>query len=304
MKSFPFLVRLLVLALLLGACVEAPQDLSTPAPSGTPTRTPTQTGTILWFPPTRTPRPIATVQVFPTPDQRPAVGEVLLKDDFTQPGQWTNGQADVGVVSYGDGELTLAVQAQKGMLVSLRNSTNLSDFYLELTSSLSLCRGPDNYGLLVRATSVQDYYRFLITCDGQIRLERVKNGKTAVLQEWMYSGQVPPGSPLVLKLGVWVVKTNLRFFINDVYQFSASDTILSNGSVGVYARSNGITPVTVSFSDLVVHAIHPNEIPLPTPTFTLQPTATRTLAGPTLTPTPVFMHSSATPVLSTLPVKP
>ncbi len=177
------------------------------------------------------------------------------------------------------------------MLLSFRKATNLTDFYLELTSNLGMCRGDDNYGVLVRSASLQDSYRFLITCDGQIRLERVKNGQIALLQDWTLSGQVPPGSPLVLKLGIWAVGSDLRFFINDVFQFAARDNVLTVGTVGVFSRASGQNPLTVSFTDLKVSSVDRAAIPTTTLPPVPTPTVTRTRAPYPQTPTPVFRRT-------------
>lgn len=290
------LLALLTLILLLSACLPEPTTTapaSPTAPSRTvaPTRTATQTGTIQWFPATRTPSPMPTAQALPTLEQHPGVGAPILSDDFSNPANWSTGEAEAGTVSAGGGSLSLANPGVKGMLLSFRKATNLTDFYLELTSNLGLCRGDDNYGVLVRSASLQDYYRFLIACNGQIRLERVKNGQIALLQDWTFSGQVPPGSPLVLKLGVWAVGSDLRFFINDVFQFAAKDSVLTVGTVGVFARASGQNPLTVSFSDLKVSAVDRAAIPTPALTPSPTPTATRTRAPLPQTPTPVFKRT-------------
>lgn len=264
---------LLVLAAVLSACA-APQPLPTAAPPAPPTLIPTQTGTIVWFPPTRTPTPMPTVVIVPTADQRTGIGAEMLADDFSDPEKWSRGETAVGRISVGSGELTLANPGERGLLLSLRNSTNLTDFYLEVTSNVSLCRGDDSYGLLVRSASAQDFYRFVITCAGQVRLERVVNSQATLLQDWLYSGQVPPGSPLVLRLGVWAVGGEMRFFINDYYQFSASDPVLRNGGVGVFSRAGGGNPLTVTFSDMMVYSIDSSRVVIPTRTPRFQqPTA-------------------------------
>lgn len=290
-SRFHFPARLLLLlglaALLLNGCIPAAaQGTPTPAlPSATFTLTPTQTGTINWFPATRTPTPPPVMEVQPTVERRPGIGKLVLEDDFTKPNQWNTGPSAAGSITLGDGTLTLAIPNLTGNLLSLRGSTTLTDFYLEITSSLSLCRGSDIYGLLLRAQSAQDYYRLLINCQGQVRLERVKNGQVVILQDWMYSGQVPPGSPLVLRLGFFAVRGDLRVFINDMYQFSAADTVFTSGTVGVFARSNGENALTVNFSDLQVHLVDPARVPTNTPTPTITPSPTRTRA-PTWTVTP------------------
>lgn len=303
MKRLKFFTLLAILGLVLAGCQPA-QPPAVPAATellpSAPAFTPTVPGTVMWFPPTRTPTTMPTLRVVPTSDQRSGLGDMILQDDFTNPNQWSAGQTAAGAVTFGEGELTLAAPGVKGYLISLRNGTNLSDYYLEITSNLSLCRGDDNYGLLLRALSAQDYYRFAVACNGQVRVERVKNGKVALLQDWVFSGQVPPGSPLVLRLGVWMVRGEMHFFINDVYQFAAGDPVLNTGTIGVFARSNGSNPLTVSFSDLKVTAIDLSQVVLPSPTPLPSATVTRTLQpqptypGPKPSSTPVFQHAAPT----------
>jgi len=71
----------------------------------------------------------------------------------------------------------------------------------------------------------------------------------------MFSGVIPPGAPNIARLGVWVRSKEMRFFINDQFQFTVSDPLLPSGSIGVFARSAGDYAVTVNFSDLVVREI-------------------------------------------------
>ncbi len=319
MKRIRFAAFLLAAALALAACSPAAPQAVAAQPEATGTASPspaaTLAGTVQWFPATRTPTPMATLPVVPTADQRPGVGEEILSDDFSKAVQWSTGSFAAGTVSLSGGELTLANPGEKGYLLSLRNNTALGDFYLEITSNLSLCRGDDQYGVVVRALSAQDYYRFVVACNSKVRLERVKNGSTALLQDWVTSGQVPPGSPLVIKLGVWAVRNQLHFFIDDMFQYSASDPVLIAGSVGVFSRSSGANPLTVSYSDMKVYSVDASRIVFPTntpppwalppatlpavpPTATLRaatPTPVVTLSatptkGPTPTYTPVFMH--------------
>jgi len=49
----------------------------------------------------------------------------------------------------------------------------------------------------------------------------------------------------------------MRFFINDEFQFSINDRMLTQGMIGVFVRSGGENAVTVSYSDLEVYQIQP-----------------------------------------------
>jgi len=269
----------LVICLLLSLTGCSSQFLAQPTlvPTDTPSPTLTNTPTTVWFPPTATPTFMATQAVEPTVDEKPAIDQELLVDDFTDPAQWSTGLTAAGSVAFGDKELTLAVSQPKGALLSLSKATIPGNFYLEVTVDLSLCKGADAYGLLLRASSPADYYRYAISCTGQLRLERLKNSRLAIVQDWTPAGQIPPGSPLVLRLGVWAAGSEMRFFINGDFQFSAQDPVFTSGSLGVFARSAGDTPLTVSFSDLHVYALGALPTPLPSPSVTprVWPTPTR-----------------------------
>jgi hypothetical protein len=280
-------MRLIHLSTLLLACMIGlsacsgltPQDEETPETTALPTLTAIPSATIDWFPVTDTPTLIPTTISTPTPDQRPGLAEQLLSDSFTDQTQWQIVHNDIGNVEFGDQELTIAVSKSKGSLQSLRNTPVLDNFYMEITANPDLCRDADSYGLLVRAGGPLDFYRFSINCDGLIRLERVNHGESYVLQDWVASGEVPTGSPLVLRLGVWAYSHELRFFINDVFQFSAQDSVWKNGKIGVFAHSNEDTPLTVSFYDMQISSIQGVTLPTATlpvksPTATRRPTAT------------------------------
>jgi hypothetical protein len=241
---------------LLTACM--PGETSSPPLENTPTATvsPTQTATVEWFPPTSTPTLVPTQAVTPTPDFRPNLGEVILSDDFSDPNYWTLGHTSSGNIALGVNELTIAIAESEAYDYSIRQEPILGDFYLEITTSPTLCRGEDQYGVLIRMSSPGDFYRFALSCDGRMRLDRIVQGTASSPQPWTTNSAVPPGAPITSRLGVWVLGDEMRFFVNDQYQFTVNDPLLTAGNLGVFARSAGETAVTVNFSDLVIHQIN------------------------------------------------
>jgi hypothetical protein len=193
----------------------------------------------------------------------------VQSDDFSS-GGWQVFANEAGRIAFGKHELTLAVSTKQGVLGSLRAKPLPGDFFLEMTATPSLCKGADAFGLYVRAVTPRDGYRLVATCDGRLRLERLKNGELVLLQDWTPSGEVARGGLVPVRLGVWAVGKELRIFANEVYQFSARDPVWTDGQTGVYARAAADGPLTVSFSDLVVHAIDPARLPTPS----LTPSAT------------------------------
>ncbi len=245
---------------ILTSCAQLDAMLATPIPL-TATETPPPTATINWFPPSATPTLIALSTKSPTPEMRPGLGEEIITDDFSDRFVWDIAASNEASADIKNNRITLSVQSQVYML-SLRNDLVLNDYYAEITARPSLCRAEDSYGFLVRA-SASNYYRFALSCNGTARAERVTGGTRLVLQQPLPSGDVPPGAPGEVRIGVWAVGREMRLFLNGRYQFTINDPSFPSGSLGVFVRSVGETPAVVSFSDLTVQSIN---YVLPTPT--------------------------------------
>jgi hypothetical protein len=193
----------------------------------------------------------------------PGIGAVMLEDTFTNETVWDVAASDGGSAAINRNRLTLAVQPGY-YLASMRRELPLSDFYAEITARPSLCRGEDNYGLVVRGVG-SSFYRFVLTCNRQIRAERITGGTRLPLQESLPSGDAP-GAPGEVRMGIWAVGNEMRLFLNGRYQFTVMDPSFPTGALGVFVRSTGDTPVTVSFSDLAVYEVDytlPTKTPIP-----------------------------------------
>ncbi|MBN2147085.1 MAG: hypothetical protein JW726_06835 [Anaerolineales bacterium] len=242
---------LVLLAACTRAATPAPLPSLTPAPL-----TPTFTPTIVWFPPTATFTPFPTpLPPEPTPDLRPGIGDILLRDDFTDPATWTAITEAGGSVAFGKAELTIATEGGEMYLFGIREQPDFGDYYLEITASVSFCSEKDEYGLLLRVSPELEAYRFSLSCDGYVRMDRLYRGQASSPIPWTLSGAVAAGAPNRARLSVWAVGPEMRFFVNDIYQFTVRDPLLISGGVGVFARSANDMPLTVNFTDLVIYEI-------------------------------------------------
>jgi hypothetical protein len=247
-------------------------------PSVTPTLTITPTRTIQWFPSTATPTPGLPRQVMsPTPEQRQGLGEIVLQDAFSDATLWQTYESNSGTAGVSRGNLTLvAPEKVAANLVSLRRGVIPADFYMEINSSTGLCRGKDSYGLVFRSDGGAAQYRLIVSCDGFLRIERWRTAEIAVDQDWTPSTQIPQGGPQSLRLGVWMVGSEMRIFVNGAFQFAVRDPVLNGQQVGVFLRSTGANAASVSFSNLEVRAItNYQPSPVPSPTVYVSPTLTR-----------------------------
>jgi hypothetical protein len=138
-----------------------------------------------------------------------------------------------------------------------------------------LCAGKDQFGIVFRATPGGNDYRFMVSCDGAVRLGRATSGSLLPLLDWLPTGDAPIGAPAEVKLGVWAAGNEMRFFLNDQFQFTFRDPILHAGTLGFFVYVNGTAPITVSFSDLSVYSVtYIPPVPSPIPSITLLPSLT------------------------------
>ena len=223
--------------------------ISTPA-----TETPTATATIAWFSASATPTlgALSTPKP-PTPEMRPGIGETTLSDEFSNPALWDIAASDQASAKIDSNRLILSVE-NKVYIISLRHELAEDNYYTEITARPDLCRGDDSYGLLIRANAVA-YYRFSLTCNGNVFAERISVGKRELLQAPLQSGDVPRGAPGEVRIGVWAVGTEMRLFLNGRYQFSISNPNYPSGTIGVFVNSAGENPAIVSFSRLTLQKV-------------------------------------------------
>jgi hypothetical protein len=268
----PFLpAAILVLAILFSAGLDGcslllPAYISTPSPLPA-----TETATIAWFPATNTPTLYIPPTQQPTLEPLSGVGSLLFRDDFSDATLWNTSTSGSASAQVENDRLTLALTSGRLTVLSLRSEPSLGDFYAVATATTSLCRGNDAYGILFRAAPGGYYYRFSLSCSGNIRFERVRGGAADLLQKWVPSGDAPTGAPTEVKISVWASGAELRFFLNDHFQFSLRDPVLHSGTLGFFATASGTTPVLVSFSDLEVYSVFyisptPTHLPSATPT--------------------------------------
>jgi hypothetical protein len=264
---------LLTFSLVLTSCIGLfPAPILTPTPFVSETATPS----ILWFPPTNTPTFFPTRAAQPTLDLRPGLGELIFQDNFDQPGPWNPAASSSASASVAINRLILSITGQGPLfLTRLRTEPVVGNFYAEAVAHINLCSGKSEYGMLFRGGPQDYYYRFAISCDGQVRAERVRSLQVDTLQNWLISGDASSSAPAEVKIGIWAMGNEMRFFLNNHYQFTARDPVFTSGLLGFFVYASGSTPVTVSFSNLAVYAIsYVSPTPSLTPSITPIPSRT------------------------------
>ncbi len=271
----PSLIFPIIIFLSLSACAPtqtrpelAPVISTSPAPS---------TATIQWFLPTSTATPQIIQHFTSTPASLPGIGEIIATDDFSADTAWNTIESGEGSVIINRDRITIAIKEPETHFFSLRNTPLLGDFYAKIDAHPALCKDGDSYGLLFRANE-NAMYRYALACDGTVRLELKKiYNRPRLLVEPIGSADAPLGSPGDVQIGVWVAGAEMRFYLNDRYQFSVIDAQLSEiGTIGVFAETAPEnSAMTVTFSNLVLQSVgYVSPTPTITPTKTPVPTST------------------------------
>jgi hypothetical protein len=256
--STPILAILILAAMIVlpGCDILPPEPTITPTLTATQTETPTPT--VDWFPATLTPTLLPQPSPTPLPtmeDMRTGVTELLIDDDFVDESLWSTRQSLAGNVTYGNENLTLAVARPETSLISRSHHHLPENFYLEMSLQTLLCQPEDQVGLLFWMDSDIDYYRLLINCAGQVRLELVQRGRTIVLYDWVSGAGVQPGTLATNRFGLYVSNGLFQLYINDIYQFEHRIAQNRSGDLGVFARTISGNALTVRFLDLQIYRI-------------------------------------------------
>jgi len=230
-------------------------------PTATATTTTSPTPTTDWFPATPTP----TLLLLPSPTPQPTregalegLTELLVEDSFTDDSLWQTPQGASGNVAFGVQNLTLAVARPSTQLFSLSEHETPENFALEITLQTSICEQDDQSGIVFWHQSNNDFYRLLINCAGEIRLDLVQNGQNYVLHDWEQAAQMQVAAPAVNRLTLWVYQGRFQLFINDVFQFEEGIAADRSGKLGLFARTISGDAMTVRFCDLKIYRVELN----------------------------------------------
>ncbi len=255
-RNVLLLIPPFILIALTGCSGLVPAEPLSPTPTHTQTIPPTPTTD--WFP--ATPTPTLQMVSSPTPQAtlsmaQEGIAELLIEDDFSNERIWTLSQSNTGNAVIGDQNLTLAVAMPNSAITSVGQHQLAENFFLEVSIENALCQPTDQIGIDFWRQSAGDFYRLLMTCAGQIRLELVQGGVSIVVHDWQSAAQINLDSPNVNRVGLWVNQGIFKVYINDTFQFEEPIARTRSGELGFYARTVSGTAMTIRFSELKIYRV-------------------------------------------------
>jgi hypothetical protein len=251
---------LLICTIVLSGCGSAPPASPTVRPTLLPSPTPT-----IAFPtlvPTATVIPLAS----PTTSRELAAGAgtLLFQASFTSDEGWLLSIDADGAASLSRESLVIAVSRPSASRYVLVPIPPAADYLFEATIRADLCDAEDEIGLLFRVGSLEDYYRYTLSCGGVARMTRVLGTGAAVLAGPAVASSAIPGSPAENHLAVLARGQTFTFFVNGVEVLQSRDSQLISGGLGIFVRSASQGQTTVAVTSLTVTALRPATTATPT----------------------------------------
>jgi hypothetical protein len=193
------------------------------------------------------------------------LAQVLFHDRFDTDQGWDLGEQRTGVISLFEERLTFSMRSRSAFLFVLTPLEISPDFYAEVEVSSVLCDPEDEYGLMFRARTFNEHYRFTLRCDGEARVTRILDGRETALIPLTTTNLAFPGVPAQNKLAVRGAGSDFRFYLNDAEIFEARDASLPSGRIGLIVRSRQESQTTIAFDNLLIRGLQPTPTPTPTP---------------------------------------
>ncbi len=178
---------------------------------------------------------------------------VLFQDDFSiNDSGWDVSADEIATVNYHNGEYRIWVnEVQYDVWGYAGKSYDNVDITVEARKQA----GPDdnNFGIICRAVSDNDFYMGLIASDGFYAILKMDNGEYQPLSDeyFEYSDAIKQGAS-TNTIRLTCIDDTLTLYVNDVELATAQDSQFSTGDVGLLAGSFDTAGVDIRFDNFVV----------------------------------------------------
>lgn len=185
---------------------------------------------------------------------------MLFQDDFSADRGWQLAQGSTGAISLLAQRLVIAVHGPGATLYSLSPAPEQTDLTVEVDVRSEICDAGDEFGLMVRARSLEVHYRFTLSCDGMLRASRFDDGGEAALAPSTPTDAAFSGAPAVNHLSLEAVGNRMRFAVNQIQVLEVTDSRIPSGGVGLIVRARRGSQTTISFDNFSLWAAGGSEL--------------------------------------------
>ncbi|OPY50586.1 MAG: hypothetical protein A4E48_01818 [Methanosaeta sp. PtaU1.Bin060] len=179
-------------------------------------------------------------------------GKLHYYEDFSysQPVVYPSGYKREYVVNYGGRKLQVAVQ-KEDYIASFdpTKRTFFRDFVVEVDAVQDDGPEDSDYGVILRKSDENNYYRFRISSSGYYGFDKMQDGRLVELVPWSKSSDIRTGKETNL-IKVECNGDKFIFGVNGVALGSCSDESFEGGTFGLEVGSHSSGGVRVNFDNL------------------------------------------------------
>jgi hypothetical protein len=189
---------------------------------------------------------------------RPAAGELLYEDDFSDPDSgWPITSGEGGSTGYVDGEYRIQILAA-GRSTWVTGSPFFADMDASVTARTAGGEGMQAYGLLFSLTDIDNFYAFEVDPGGQrYKLERHTDAGWQELLPWTSSTHIQSGAT-ANRLQVMRRGDEVGLWVNGQHLVTRQLPEVSYGRLGLLGANYTVTAGSAAFFDNIqVYAVGP-----------------------------------------------
>ena len=182
-----------------------------------------------------------------------AAGQVLLYDDFSNPGSgWNRVSAAGGGTDYDDGAYRILV-LEPNTDIWARPNLNFMDVQIEVDALKVGGARNNRFGVICRVMDNDNFYTFLISSDGYYGIGKVKNQQYTLLgmDALQPSGAIEQGTALN-HVRADCIGERLSLYINGQLIAEAIDLDFPAGDVGLIAGTYDTPGTDILFDNFTV----------------------------------------------------
>lgn len=189
----------------------------------------------------------------------PGRGTIIFQEQFNagQTGDWFTEVDAQGQSIITDNRLVIRVDAPQTSQYATLQTPILEDFDLEVDATLLEGSLASSYGILFRLQNSNEFYRFVITGDGQFVVEkRLSSGEwERLMADWQPSDLINIGYNVSNRLRVVADGVNFYFYINGELVAQANDATHGRGLIALDAGTFNQPGLRVAFDNLTIREV-------------------------------------------------
>ncbi len=185
----------------------------------------------------------------------PTGGELIFQDDFSDSNSgWLRESTESVERDYKNGEYYILLKKYNWTYwIWNRNAGVVTDFILNAEPRLLSGSNKCYYGLIFRRKDNDNFYRFLVTGDGNYFVGARLNGNLTTFQGWISSSYIKEGNN-VNNLTVACKESLMKVYVNGRLLTTVTDDALPEGYIGLVVGTPESSSALVVFDNITIYS--------------------------------------------------